>query len=208
MSAVLSPPPAELHAQWVNAINDLFYKKFFAKKAQNELWALLEEGIDIDVVVREKTFGCAGTALTLAFETEAFHLASWLLDRGANPNPTAGEIDIKPLAYAVCFKHLELAQKLIACGADVNGQDQEGHTPLMLILADEDPSLEMLNFLLGKGADIQLQDKKGRTIFDQMDDHTPLSIIQRLEAEKAFLHRENLNQQTVVSLVSRPSSRI
>ena len=54
----------------------------------------------------------------------------FFLNRGANPNPTGPDY-ANPLFQAILgFKHAEVAELLLQCGADPNYADEEGKTAL------------------------------------------------------------------------------
>ncbi|CAO3671524.1 unnamed protein product [Rhizopus stolonifer] len=68
------------------------------------------------------------------------------------------------LIYAACFGKLEIAQALLAAGAQVDGQDSHGWTALMWATTNNHESLVKL--LLDHGASAQTKSAKGRTVFD------------------------------------------
>jgi ankyrin repeat protein len=63
-----------------------------------------------------------------------------------------------PLNEAVCHNQLEIAELLLANGADVNARDGYGHTPLIQAQWVNDHD-KMMRLLLAKGADVNLADK-------------------------------------------------
>jgi ankyrin repeat protein len=76
-------------------------------------------------------------------------------DSGAAPPIAAG------LVSAIRNADAQVIRKLLADGADVNGRDGEGNTPL--ILASFYASPECIQFLIGKGADVNAANKAGAT---------------------------------------------
>jgi ankyrin repeat protein len=60
----------------------------------------------------------------------------------------------------------ELIRLLLDHGAEVNGQDGEGHTPLILAAASERLHPEVVRLLLDKGADLRVQGQDGLTAQD------------------------------------------
>jgi ankyrin repeat protein len=78
-----------------------------------------------------------------------------LLNAGANPNIRPGS----PLANALNNK--EIANLLIAAGADINFKDSDGQTDLMLAAAEG--RIANLKALIAAGADVNIQNNKGRT---------------------------------------------
>jgi ankyrin repeat protein len=63
-----------------------------------------------------------------------------------------------PLYAAVAHNQLEIAELLLANGADVNTRDGYGHTPLMQALWVYNHD-KMVRLLLANGADLNLEDK-------------------------------------------------
>jgi len=63
-----------------------------------------------------------------------------------------------PLYDAVCHNQLEIAELLLANGADVNARDGYQHTPLIQALWVNNHQ-KMMRLLLAKGADVDLEDK-------------------------------------------------
>lgn len=73
-----------------------------------------------------------------------------------------------PLMLALEASNKEAAQQLIDAGADVNVQDVNGITPLMLCVKNDLPAIFIE--LLQKGADPACVDKKGRNCLAWVDD--------------------------------------
>ena len=66
------------------------------------------------------------------------------------------------------MKHLQIFEKLIGLGVDINARDIRGHTPLFYCLRTEpkhnnEVALFMAELLLDKGVDINAQCREGRT---------------------------------------------
>jgi hypothetical protein len=55
---------------------------------------------------------------------------------------------------------------LLKAGAKVNVKDVRGMTPLMLAVATDHPSAEVVRMLMDSGADIKAMTKEGETVFD------------------------------------------
>uniref|UniRef100_UPI0037E71AE9 transient receptor potential cation channel subfamily A member 1b n=1 Tax=Semicossyphus pulcher TaxID=241346 RepID=UPI0037E71AE9 len=64
-----------------------------------------------------------------------------------------------PLHRATIFDHAELAEYLISLGADLNGIDCKGHSPLLL--ASSCGAWKTVTLLLTKGANINVKDRRG-----------------------------------------------
>lgn len=85
-----------------------------------------------------------------------------LLQSGTDPNLVYNTNTA--LTYAARDGFTEIAQLLIASGADVNWIDGEGVTPL--ILASFKGHVELAELLLANGADITVRDQWNRTALD------------------------------------------
>lgn len=64
--------------------------------------------------------------------------------------------------YAAAFNHAELIEFLLACGDNVDHQDQEGSTPLMVAIVYN--AREAVAMLLRHGSDNKIVDHKGLNI--------------------------------------------
>jgi ankyrin repeat protein len=67
-----------------------------------------------------------------------------------------------PLFVAVAHNQLEIAEVLLANGANVNARDGSGHTPLIQAMWVYNHD-KMVRLLLAKGADVNLEDKWSMT---------------------------------------------
>jgi len=66
---------------------------------------------------------------------------------------------VRELMYAVTYRHKDMAELLISNGAEVNIENEDGYTPLMLSAQYR----EIVEFLISKGADVSAKDKDGHT---------------------------------------------
>lgn len=88
-----------------------------------------------------------------------------LLDLGAPVNVAArNDMSVTPLGSAVANRRLEVADRLLAHGAEVNARQSGGYTPLHG--AAENGHAAMVNLLLAHGADAALRSDDGRTPAD------------------------------------------
>lgn len=120
--------------------------------------ALYPEIIKILVTAGADVQGAAGTeALVFAAMNGATDLVKFLLDAGANPNPSDGAPTA--LFYAIRSGNVDLVKLFIARGARVNGGigfgGENGHTGLMEAAAFG--NVEMVKLLLDAGADVNAQ---------------------------------------------------
>ena len=101
-----------------------------------------------------------------------------LLEGGANPNRFDGPIAFRPLDYAAMNGRADVAEILIAFGADINAKDNfYGETPLQLaIYACQDVpavQMEVVQLLIDRGADVNATDKNGFTPMDYAKRYVP-----------------------------------
>jgi ankyrin repeat protein len=146
--------------------------------------ALLDAGVDVNETTPDGT-----SALVLAIHNAHFDMASFLLDRGADPNaarqgwtPLHQLLRVRSLNIGF-FPHpeklsrtspVELATKLLDKGADVNARltkpitdgyrnfwNQMAATPILMAAKGADA--EMMRLLLERGADPSLSNASGTT---------------------------------------------
>ena len=103
-----------------------------------------------------------------------------LLAKDANPNAAlknltmvrggstldAGISKQTPLMWAAPTGSPELIRALIDAGANVNAQDIQGISPLMLAVASEDQDLAVVRVLLQSGANVNARSGRGETALD------------------------------------------
>ena len=70
------------------------------------------------------------------------------------------------------MEHLQIFEKLIEAGADINARDIRGHTPLFYCLQTvpkhgNEVALSMAKLLLAKGADVNARCRQGRTVLNR-----------------------------------------
>ncbi len=74
-------------------------------------------------------------------------------------------IEVQQTLHDLCeFGSFSEVKDAILAGQDVNGQDDQGRTPLMAA-CQGNSSVEMMQLLLSYGARVNLTDNKGRTAF-------------------------------------------
>jgi ankyrin repeat protein len=117
----------------------------------NRLVELIEAGADVNESEED-------TPLSKAAELGRADMVHELLKAGAEPN--FGGIWV-PLCAAVRGKNPDAVKLLIDAKADVNAQEEEGSTALML--AAFMGNLEMVKMLVAAGADPKLPDEDGET---------------------------------------------
>lgn len=112
--------------------------------------------------------GMDRTMLFFAADKGNREMVELLLSYKANPNHLDEE-GFGPLHQAIAGGHFEIADMLIAAGADVNAKDQYamlGLTPLHIAFnADlREERTDRVIYMLEKGADDRLADTAGRTV--------------------------------------------
>ncbi|UQN08825.1 ankyrin repeat domain-containing protein [Deinococcus sp. QL22] len=114
-------------------------------------------------------------ALVRAVFFQNFDVSAFLLTAGADPNGSYDGTRFPPLSAAVENAWREGVELLLAHGADINVRKYGGWTPLIhavdveydgAVQSDEQPSLDLLQFLLERGADRKLRDDQGHTAAD------------------------------------------
>lgn len=125
------------------------------------LKVLLQNGADINEQDDSGTSALLWAARS-PYKWEGKNCVQFLLENGAKAN-MANNKGETPLLVA---EKLEVLQALLAHGADVNAQDENGQTALMHIAQIYDPKGEKTKWLLEHGADVNRRDKKGKTALD------------------------------------------
>jgi len=65
---------------------------------------------------------------------------------------------IRNIEDAIYAKDGAALERLIANGADVNGLDEDGRTPLMTAILTEHPDMKMIEMLIANGADVNISE--------------------------------------------------
>ncbi|CAI5996577.1 unnamed protein product [Closterium sp. NIES-64] len=87
-----------------------------------------------------------------------------LLRKGADVNARAREpvlVGRRPLHAAAAAGNEAMVEALLAAGADVDGKDDFGRTPLHYLAASPSPRLGILSHLLNAGTDYAIRDRGG-----------------------------------------------
>lgn len=161
---------------------------------------LIEKGADVNarfstVLEKEST---VLSSLSGLVQEETLPMFDLLLANGADPNllsplTIAVKKDSDPVVY-------EKAEKLVAAGADVNRQDEDGNTPLMILAKNADAfANSLVDKLIAAGADINRQDKDGNTplmILAGKADAFANSLAKKLVAAGADINIRNSRKES------------
>ena len=134
---------------------------------------LIEHGADMEKPGQEDF-----RPLPLAIAEDKYESAKTLMEAGADVNSLSGADALTPLMIAAgqtspaegamfvpgSTRPTDIAQGLLARGANVNAQSTNGVTPLMIAATHNNPP--MIGILIDAGADVTLKNKLGQTAAD------------------------------------------
>ena len=105
-----------------------------------------------------------------------------LLAHGADhARASNNTMKVQPLHAAVAGRNVACVQAILDAGADPNGRQQVGYTPLMG--AASAGREDLVNLLLARGADRSLLSEDGKTAASVAADHGHTSLANHLSAE-------------------------
>lgn len=105
-------------------------------------------------------------------------LVDKLLDLGANPSYLNRDKGDTPLTAAALLKQNDIVLLMVNKGANVNAQDADGYTALMMAVNNEDAQL--VSFLLDHGADPDLESRTGFTALQLATQHQNQGLVSAL----------------------------
>jgi ankyrin repeat protein len=144
---------------WTFMSNDLV--KAVYNGDVNKCEELINEGADINVC---DTFG--NSLLWHAYIKNYHEIIFILLNAGVDVNLKSGNLCMCDMHRACAFGNLSFAELLLTCDGNVNIEDVNGKTPLILSVECRynNYSLELVNILIDKGAKINHQDSYGLSV--------------------------------------------
>lgn len=128
----------------------------------NVIEVLLAHGANVNLT----TTG-GESPIILAAQNFQFESVRLLIEHGANSNDVNvhdGQIGRSSLHYAAEKGNLETIIFLFQHGIDINCQDEDGFTPLMI--ADYSDQKETIELLMLNGANCDVQDEYGKSVID------------------------------------------
>ncbi|HLG59074.1 MAG TPA: ankyrin repeat domain-containing protein [Vicinamibacterales bacterium] len=144
-----------------------------AKGHSSVVRELVTRGVDVN------TTGRGGiNAIAVAVVEGQAEVVDLLLDDRVKLNVRAGQFGNTPLALAISLGRTQIAQKLLAAGADPNLSASRGLTPLMI--ATMRSNLELVQTLIDKGADINARNVDGATAIQLAAQQTDKRIVEKL----------------------------
>lgn len=135
--------------------------------------------------------------LTKAICEKDINEVKLVLDEGFNVN--SQEVDekykYKALGLAASLNRVGILEYLLLRGADLNVQDANGNTPLMLAVLNW--QYDSIKYLVERGANIGAKDKYGFTAIDKAKFRGLTSIADYLETQKSIQRSAKFPQFTV-----------
>jgi len=111
-----------------------------------------------------------------------------------------------PLLLASWMRRLDLVEMLIEVGADVNVADQQGMTPLIAVVPDDDwpacVDTKLVSFLIEHGANVNAVDEKGETAIFGAAFYGDFETVKLLTAAGADVTHADQRGRTAISIAA------
>ncbi len=140
--------------------------------------------------------GC-GPSIHEAVEAGNIEAVKQAIAAGKDVNSEDECCGVTPLHYATRWGRKEIAELLIAKGADVNAKAKYGDTPLHGAIyangtyLEETGRKEMIELLIAKGADVNAKDEGGKTPLHFATGYGRNEIVELLIAKGADVNAKN-----------------
>lgn len=127
-----------------------------------------------------------------------FQIIKKMIEKGADPNIAREDGKIPLHAASWASQNIKVIKFLVDNGSNINKQDNDGYTPLMLCIEHSkytgEKALQTVNFLISKGCDTKLKNKRNEN---------SIEIIMRLIKEEEDVYKEypNLNYKESKSYI-------
>ena len=123
---------------------------------------LVEAGVDIHVTNK---IGHSAILAACFGGTSRLELFDYLMSLGADPLHE-DQRGCNGLHYAARARKCNVIKRILEHGANINGNDLDGWSPLHWAIASTRTSTKMVKLLLESGIDRRIKDKQGRTALD------------------------------------------
>ena len=168
---------------------------YAASQGQNEIVKLLLfYGADVNFVADSM-------ALSWAAASGQRDTVVLLLESGADPNLTglSGRSSLYEFVYSTSDCNIDIAELLLAKGADVNAKTERGYVPLHA--AADQGQAQLVNLLLANGADVHSRDRKGLTPLEsaarsKRDPNSKNTVMKQLLKAGAKINTKSLDGWT------------
>ena len=127
------------------------------------------------------------------------------LDAGTDVNTKGGVFDTTPLIYAAWFGYKEVAELLVAKGADVNAKGRDYESPLHH--AASSGHKEIAEVLIAKGADLNAKRSSGETPLHQAADAGHKEIAKLLIANGVDVNAKDHKGETSLDFATNPENQ-
>jgi ankyrin repeat protein/TPR repeat protein len=141
----------------INVVNSTDGQTPLVRALAHERWEIVDElmklGADVSQQPESINGLLPGTALSYAvMSANKTNLVEKILKKGASANEKYHYKKETIIFFAVRSKSLANIRLLLQYGADINQLDWSGYNPLMIAIAENSPSYDVINLLLSSGA--------------------------------------------------------
>jgi len=133
------------------------------------------------------------SALMVAAAYNRIHMIRPLIEAGADPNYTSG--DVSALTIAICNNYFDFAEKLISHSIDKSTINHALHVAFRFL-----NQREIVSFLISKGAEVNHVDNNGMTVLMNAVKYAPLEVVDDLIQSGANVHSVGPDDVTAMSV--------